>query len=311
MTGRPHAARKFVAGVEDEVLDASHFSLPKGRDRDAGTVSFSPIAIHVQRGISRVCSNLPLRWKGVEGAIGLAVGTFAPMLLNIPRLCLFRAGHHLPGDSKANSSAMPRNAERARWSVLCFEQPRQGQERRFLDVGCPDLNTQQERTRGRVLLTAHSGTGWLMAFTLRSSAFEDGEMIPRQFTCDGNDFAPPLAWSDAPEGTRSFALVMEDPDAPHGTFTHWLLYDIPATTTELREHVGGKALRNSFGRAEYGGPCPPAGDGPHRYVFTLYALDVSALDMHGRTRQALERSLHVHTLVTARLMGRYERKSER
>jgi len=150
-----------------------------------------------------------------------------------------------------------------------------------------------------------------MAFILRSSAFADGETIPRQFTCDGDNLAPPLTWSDPPEGTRSFALVMEDPDAPNGTFTHWLLYDIPATATELRERVGGKALRNGFGRAGYGGPCPPPGHGPHRYVFTLYAADVPALDVHGRTREALEHSLRAHTLGTARLMGRYERKSKR
>jgi hypothetical protein len=149
-----------------------------------------------------------------------------------------------------------------------------------------------------------------MAFTLTSSAFLDGETIPRQFTCDGDDVAPPLAWSDPPERTRSFALVMEDPDAPRGTFTHWLLYDIPAAMTELREQASGTALRNSFGRAAYGGPCPPPGHGPHRYVFTLYALDVPALDMQGRARAALDRALRAHTLATARLTGRYERKRE-
>ena len=118
-----------------------------------------------------------------------------------------------------------------------------------------------------------------MAFTLTSSAFKDGDMIPREFTCDGEDLAPPLAWSDAPEGTRSFALVMEDPDAARGTFTHWLLYDIPATTTVLWEQACAKALCNSFGQADYGGPCPPLDDGPHRYVFTLHALDVPTLDL--------------------------------
>ena len=147
-----------------------------------------------------------------------------------------------------------------------------------------------------------------MAFTLTSSAFQDGQPIPRQFTCDGNDLAPPLKWSDAPDGTRSFALVMEDPDAPHGTFTHWLLYDIPATTTELPGNGGGTALRNGFGRAAYGGPCPPPGHGPHRYVFTLYAIDVAALDIHGKNRAALDRALRAHTLATARLTGRYERR---
>jgi len=150
-----------------------------------------------------------------------------------------------------------------------------------------------------------------MAFILTSSAFREGETVPRQFTCDGNNLAPPLAWSDAPDGTRSFALIMDDPDAPHGTFTHWVLYDIPATTTELTEQSPGKALRNDFGRPGYGGPCPPVGHGPHRYFFTLYAVDVPSLTLKGRTRKALERVLQARTLATARLMGRYERKSTR
>ena len=146
-----------------------------------------------------------------------------------------------------------------------------------------------------------------MAFTLRSPEFKDGEAIPRRFTCDGDDLAPPLAWSGAPEATRSFGLIVDDPDAPRGTFTHWMLYDIPAATTELNEEPPGKALRNDFGRAEYGGPCPPAGHGAHRYIFTLYALDVSVLDVPGKTRGAFERALQTHTIATARLTGRYER----
>jgi Raf kinase inhibitor-like YbhB/YbcL family protein len=147
-----------------------------------------------------------------------------------------------------------------------------------------------------------------MAFVLTSSAFHDGETIPRQFTCDGDNLAPPLAWSGAPDGTHSFALVMDDPDAPGGTFTHWLLYDIPATTRELREETG-TALKNGFGRAEYGGPCPPRGHGSHRYIFTLSALDVPALELRGRTRAALDAALRSHTLATARLTGHYERSS--
>lgn len=147
-----------------------------------------------------------------------------------------------------------------------------------------------------------------MAFTLASSAFRDGETIPRQFTCEGDDVPPPLDWSAPPAGTRSFALVMDDPDAPGGTFTHWLLFDIPATATSLRGDGGaGRTLRNSFGRPGYGGPCPPKGHGPHRYVFALHALDVEALDVHGRGRDALDRALGAHTLGVARLTGRYER----
>jgi Raf kinase inhibitor-like YbhB/YbcL family protein len=149
-----------------------------------------------------------------------------------------------------------------------------------------------------------------MAFRLTSSAFREGETIPRQFTCDGDDLAPPLAWSDAPDGTRGFALIMDDPDAPHGTFTHWMLYDIPAAATGLTDQPAGTSLRNDFGRSGYGGPCPPVGHGPHRYLFTLYAVDVPSLALKTKTRQALERVLQTHTLATARLTGRYERRSK-
>jgi len=149
-----------------------------------------------------------------------------------------------------------------------------------------------------------------MTFSVESSAFGDGETIPRPFTCEGTDRTPPLAWSDPPQGTRSFALIMDDPDAPNGTFTHWLIYDIPADATGLADQPDGKTLRNDFGRAEYGGPCPPVGHGPHRYVFTLYAVDVPVLRLQGRTRKALERALHAHTLATAQLTGHYERISK-
>lgn len=147
-----------------------------------------------------------------------------------------------------------------------------------------------------------------MAFTLTSSAFHDGAAIPSTFTCDGDNTPPPLTWSNPPDGTRSFALILDDPDAPHGTFTHWLLYDIPRGTNELTEHPSGTTLRNDFGKAGYGGPCPPPRHGPHRYFFTLYAVDVPSLEVHGRNREALERALNTHVLGTARLMGRYERR---
>jgi hypothetical protein len=148
-----------------------------------------------------------------------------------------------------------------------------------------------------------------MAFALTSPAFLEGETIPRQYTCEGDNIAPPLAWSDPPGKARGFALIMDDPDAPNGTFTHWLLYDIPATATHLADQPLGKALRSDFGRNAYGGPCPPVGHGPHRYFFTLYAVDVPSLSVNGRSRAALERALRTHTLATAQLMGQYERKS--
>ena len=104
---------------------------------------------------------------------------------------------------------------------------------------------------------------------------------------------------------------MDDPDAPNGTFTHWVLYDIPASARSLADQSLGTALQNDFGRAAYGGPCPPVGHGAHRYVFTLYAVDVPSLTLKGSTRKVLERALQTHTLGTSRLMGRYERKSKR
>ena len=149
-----------------------------------------------------------------------------------------------------------------------------------------------------------------MAFTLTSSAFDDGEIIPVQYTCDGDNRVPPLAWHGAPEGTRSFAVIVDDPDAPGGTFTHWLVYDIPGTSDSIAgEPPGVQTLTNDFGHQRYGGPCPPPRHGPHRYYFRVYAVDVPALQLHGKTRDALERALRAHTLGTAQLMGRYERRA--
>jgi hypothetical protein len=145
-----------------------------------------------------------------------------------------------------------------------------------------------------------------MAFKVTSAAFADGSTIPRQFTCDGNDAPPPLTIVDTPPGTRSLAVIMDDPDAPNGTFTHWLAYDIAADTAELVAN-GGKTLRNDFGRKGYGGPCPPAADKPHRYTFIVYAVDVPSLSIKGDRREDLETALGGHVLATARLVGKYGR----
>jgi Raf kinase inhibitor-like YbhB/YbcL family protein len=145
-----------------------------------------------------------------------------------------------------------------------------------------------------------------MAFAITSPAFAEGATVPKQFTCDGNDTPPPIKLSEPPQNTRSFAVIMDDPDAPKGTFTHWLAYDIPPSDAELQGDAG-KTLRNSFGREGYGGPCPPPGHGPHRYFFTVYAVDVSSLAIAGETRQDLEKALEAHTLARAQLMGQYER----
>lgn len=145
-----------------------------------------------------------------------------------------------------------------------------------------------------------------MAFTVTSPAFADGQPVPREFTCDGNDAPPAITVTDPPQGTKSFALVMDDPDAPKGTFTHWLVYDIPADGKAIRA-TAGKALKNDFGKKGYGGPCPPPGHGPHRYYFTIYAVDATTLDVPGDRRDDLEAALKDHTLAKARLMGLYER----
>src|SRR5216683_6772325 len=120
----------------------------------------------------------------------------------------------------------------------------------------------------------------IMSLQLTTSAFPSQGTIPKKFTCDGSDVSPPLAWSGAPPGTRSFALIVDDPDAPVGTWVHWVLYDLPANTKELAEGVpkqeqlsnGARQGRNDFRKIGYGGPCPPPGK-PHRYFFKLYALD--------------------------------------
>ena len=148
---------------------------------------------------------------------------------------------------------------------------------------------------------------------LRSSAFPDGTTIPRRFTCDGADLSPPLDWSDAPETTRSFVLLCDDPDAPAGTWRHWAAYDIPADRAALVEGAaqqgkGFKQAINDFQQPGYGGPCPPRGDGIHRYRFRLLALAVDRLPARREPScQAVEREANKHLLAEAILIGTYQR----
>jgi Raf kinase inhibitor-like YbhB/YbcL family protein len=145
-------------------------------------------------------------------------------------------------------------------------------------------------------------------FGLRSEAFAHGERIPRRHTCDGEDVSPALPWSDPPAGTRALPLVVDDPDAPVGTFTHWLAWGIDALARGLGEGeaapLGG---RNDFGTRGWSGPCPPPGHGAHRYFFRLHALDAEIEVRFGGGRRELERALAGHVLATAELMGTYER----
>jgi hypothetical protein len=152
-----------------------------------------------------------------------------------------------------------------------------------------------------------------MAFTLKVEGFGDGESIPKRFTCDGNDASPALSWSNEPPGTQSFALIVDDPDAPAGTWNHWLLWDVPAHVHSIAEGFRpgtvGSSGRNDFGKPGYGGPCPPRGHGAHRYYFTLYAADRPALGLPpGAKRQELDRALKNHVLAQTQYMGRYERR---
>jgi hypothetical protein len=156
--------------------------------------------------------------------------------------------------------------------------------------------------------------GKTMAFELKTAAFAPGGSIPKKFTCDGPDLSPALTWGDPPAGTESFALIMDDPDAPVGTWVHWVLYDLPATARELAENVpkseelagGPRQGRNDFRKIGYGGPCPPPG-APHRYFFKLYALDAKLNLKAGATKADVERAMKGHILVQAELMGRYGR----
>jgi Raf kinase inhibitor-like YbhB/YbcL family protein len=166
----------------------------------------------------------------------------------------------------------------------------------------------------RVRTTDLDAGGSTMSFKLESTAFADGETVPGKHTCDGPDLSPPLAWSGAPAGTKSFALVCDDPDAPRGTWVHWVLYDLPAATSWLPEGLakdrelsgGGFQGANDFRRIGYGGPCPPPGR-PHRYFFRLYALDATLGLPAGATKNDVLKASEGHTLAEAQLMGRYGR----
>jgi hypothetical protein len=145
-------------------------------------------------------------------------------------------------------------------------------------------------------------------FALDSTAFENAQAIPRQHSCDGEDVSPPLHWSNVPDGTRSLALVVDDPDAPRGVFTHWVAWGLDPAAEGLREgEAPPREGRNDFGAKGYGGPCPPPGHGLHRYVFRLYALDAEPELVVGAAKAELEQAIAGHVLTTAELVGTYER----
>lgn len=153
-------------------------------------------------------------------------------------------------------------------------------------------------------------------FSVESNAFREGERIPDRHTCIGKDLSPELHWKDVPSGTKSFALIVEDPDAPVGTFIHWVVYDIPGGSKGLSEGItktsrlpdGTKQGITDFGRIGYWGPCPPRGHGRHRYYFILRALDVESLGIpEGARKGEVERAMKGHILGEARIMGTFSR----
>ena len=157
-----------------------------------------------------------------------------------------------------------------------------------------------------------------MGLTITSGAFEAGAAIPVTYTCEGKDVSPPLSWAGAPPATKSFALIVDDPDAPDPatpkiTWVHWILYDIPASVNGLAEAVRPDALPdgtregvNDWGRTGYGGPCPPMGR--HRYFHKLYALDTVLPDLRRPSKAALERAMQGHILAHAELIGTYQKQ---
>jgi Raf kinase inhibitor-like YbhB/YbcL family protein len=148
------------------------------------------------------------------------------------------------------------------------------------------------------------------AIALSSPAFAAGAEIPRRYTCDGKETSPPLRWTPPPKATRSLALLVEDPDAPGGTFVHWTLYGFAAETKGLAEGAVPARARqgmNSSGESKYAGPCPPKGDTAHRYVFTLYALRSDSLPEAGAKPQAVRRAIAKAAIARGRLVGTFKR----
>lgn len=152
-----------------------------------------------------------------------------------------------------------------------------------------------------------------MTFALTSPAFSNGQPIPRKYSCDGMNISPPLKWNSVPQDTQSFALITDDPDAPSGTWVHWVIYNIPLSSKELPEHVPNHAQlpdgslqgMNSWPKLGYGGPCPPSGT--HRYFFTLYALNCALAIPSGASKDTLLAKMKGHILEQAELMGTYRR----
>lgn len=164
-----------------------------------------------------------------------------------------------------------------------------------------------------MVLYSGNKEGDKMDLKVTSQSFSEGGKIPVKYTCDGKDISPPLSWSGGPDNTRSYAIISDDPDAPVGTWVHWVIYNIPADVTSLPEDVpkaeklenGAVQGRNDFKKYGYGGPCPPGGT--HRYFFKVYALDTMIDEGPGLTKKQLLKAMEGHILAQGELMGKYSR----
>ena len=172
----------------------------------------------------------------------------------------------------------------------------------------------QQSQRSIDTATSTSPMASQQTLTLTSTRFEQGATIPKRYTCEGENISPALDWSDVPSGTKSLALVCEDPDAPSGMFIHWVMYDIPASERGLAENIaksevlpnGSRQGKNGAGKIGYTGPCPPPGK-PHRYFFRLFALDAPVSFSQPPTRDELMAAIDAHILARGEVMGTYRR----
>jgi len=151
-----------------------------------------------------------------------------------------------------------------------------------------------------------------ITLTVTSTAFQEGAAIPAEYTCEGNERVPPLAWTAPPEGTASIAVIVDDPDAPNGTWVHWVVFDLPGDLTALDADAvaaltAGTQANNSWRKVGWGGPCPPKGHGPHRYFFRVYALDTQLGLTPEASRLDVDDAMHGHILGEGVMMGTFER----
>lgn len=176
----------------------------------------------------------------------------------------------------------------------------------LLGIGCSQQITQQADTQPADIPQSEKQLE-VDTMKLTSPEFEHNKAIPSEFTCDANDISPPLQISDVPQEARSLVLIMDDPDAPMGTFVHWVMWNIPPETTEIKkgEQISWPQGRTDFGRIGYGGPCPP--QGTHRYFFKLYVLDTTLDLPPGSTKQEVEDAMSGHKIAEAQLIGTYTR----